>query len=57
MAGRVTCSTVPPSRWDAASTRGLYLSATYGAFWTNKVGATDTMAFGISNLEAQTMDP
>lgn len=53
----MTCQAAPSSRWDAASARTLHVSATYGSFWTNGSASADTRAFGVSSLEAETMDP
>ena len=55
--GLGTCSTAPVSRWETSNARHAHASAAYGAFVVFGVASTDTGAFGISNLEAQAIDP
>ena len=55
--GQWTGQTAPVQRWDAERVRSVYTSASYGAFIASGGASTDSSAFGISNLEAQTMDP
>ena len=53
---QVTPSTIPGSRWVAANT-GVTSSATYGAFLPVEQLWLDVGIFGISVLEARSMDP
>lgn len=53
----VTCGVAPLSRLNAKGAHPQSGSAAYGAFVANEGAPTDTAAFGISILEAQSMDP
>ena len=55
--GAATCSAAPLSRWDTAPANGVRVSAAYGAFLGSGMPAPDAETFGVSSLEAQTMDP
>lgn len=53
----MTNTRAPPSRWDVTEARGAYASAAYGAFVVFGMFTLDAAAFGLSRMEAQTLEP